>query len=295
MRRTRAKVLFAMVAAAVAVVVVAVSAGPLSAAGPAPAGGKADRTLTLTLRRRRLVTDERGYRVWRVETARRTVPASAVALVLCDVWDRHWCRGANERLARMLPRMNALVRALRKAGALVVHAPSETMAFYEGTPARRRAREAPPVEPPAPTPHPDPPLPVDASDGGCDTPGDTPRRTWTRQHPAIEIDHRRDAVTDRGRELYNLLRARGIRQVLIMGVHTNMCVLHRSFGIKQLVRWGVEVALVRDLTDTMYNPARPPYVSHEEGTRLVVEFIEAFWCPTVASEEVLAALAGVGE
>ena len=34
-----------------------------------------------------------------------------------------------------------------------------------------------------------------------------------------------------------------------------------------------------------------PHVSHDEGTRLVVEFIEKFWCPTVKSEE----LVGSGE
>jgi hypothetical protein len=37
------------------------------------------------------------------------------------------------------------------------------------------------------------------------------------------------------------------------------------------------VALVRDLTDAMYNPARPPYVSHADGTRLVIEYIEIVW------------------
>ena len=75
-----------------------------------------------------------------------------------------------------------------------------------------------------------------------------------------------------------------------MGVHTGTCILNRTFSIKQMVRWGVEIALVRDLTDAMYNPARPPYVSHEEGTRLVVEYIEKFWCPTVTSDQVLAAV-----
>jgi hypothetical protein len=30
----------------------------------------------------------------------------------------------------------------------------------------------------------------------------------------------------------------------------------------------------------MYNPEMPPYVSHEEGTRLVIEYIEKFWCLT---------------
>ena len=70
-----------------------------------------------------------------------------------------------------------------------------------------------------------------------------------------------------------------------MGVHTNMCVLNRSFGIKAMTRRGVDVMLCRDLTDAMYDPAKPPYVSHDEGTRLVVEYIEKFWCPTITSED----------
>ena len=110
---------------------------------------------------------------------------------------------------------------------------------------------------------------------------------WTRQHAGIEIDQAQDVISDSGRDLYAVYQARGVRHVLIMGVHTNMCVLHRTFAIKQLVRWGVDVALLRDLTDTMYNPARPPYVGHEEGTRLVVGFIEKHWCGTVESDVLL--------
>jgi len=47
------------------------------------------------------------------------------------------------------------------------------------------------------------------------------------------------------------------------------------------------VALVRDLTDTMYNPKRKPFVDHFAGTDLVVEHIEKHWCPTVTSDQVL--------
>jgi len=32
--------------------------------------------------------------------------------------------------------------------------------------------------------------------------------------------------------------------------------------------WGMDIAMVRDMTDGMYNPAMPPYVSHWEGVRL---------------------------
>jgi hypothetical protein len=74
-----------------------------------------------------------------------------------------------------------------------------------------------------------------------------------------------------------------------MGVHTNMCILNRSFAIKQMVRWDMPVALVRDLTDSLYNPALPPYVSHDWGTALVVEYIEKFWCPTIISTNLFSA------
>ena len=37
---------------------------------------------------------------------------------------------------------------------------------------------------------------------------------------------------------------------------------------------GKNVVLMRDLTDTMYNPARAPFVSHFTGTDLIVEHIE---------------------
>ena len=60
-----------------------------------------------------------------------------------------------------------------------------------------------------------------------------------------------------------------------MGVHTNICILNRSFGIRQFTRLGFQVVLVRDLTDAMYDPRQRPFVSHTRGTELVIEHIEA--------------------
>ncbi len=240
--------------------------------------------LTLTLRKQQLVQDERGYTVWQATDEAETLPAEKVALLLCDVWDDHHCRGAVERLDVMLPRMNEVVNELRAKGVHIIHAPSDTMEFYADAPGRKRAQETPPVEPPPDLEHDDPPSPVETSQGASDT-EDTGDRPWTRQNAAIDVDQDRDIVTDVGREVYSYVQQHGIERILIMGVHTNMCVLHRTFAIKQMVRWGVPIALVRDLTDTMYSPAYSPYVSHEEGTRLVIEFIEKFWCPTVTSDQ----------
>ena len=46
----------------------------------------------------------------------------------------------------------------------------------------------------------------------------------------------------------------------------------------------MNVILVRDLTDSLYNPSMPPFVSHDRGTELVIGHIEKYWCPSIHSE-----------
>ena len=243
--------------------------------------------VTLQMRSQRLTQDSGGHNYWQIETAQRTIPAANLAIIICDMWDNHWSRGAVEREAALIPHMNTVLAAARTKGATIIHAPSETMAFYADHPARQRILAFPAITPPSDREHPTPPLPVDASDQGSDTGETQTYKAWSHQHPAVVIDADRDLISDKGAEIYSYLQANAIEQVLIMGVHTNMCVLNRSFAIKQMVKWGVNIALVRDLTDTMYNPAMSPYVSHDEGTRLVVEYIEKFWCPSLLSADLL--------
>jgi len=260
---------------------------------PAPLRPVVKGTLKLNLRSR--VQAFKGSDEWQEVAIQKEFPVAETAILLCDVWDKHWCKGANERLAPMLPRMSEVVRFGRDHGVQIIHAPSDTMGFYEGTPQRRRAQAAPLVQPPKPLALPDPPLPVDASDQGCTE--DPPCRVfgaWKSEHPAIEI-REPDAVTDKGQEVYSLLQQLGIKNVLILGVHTNMCVLHRSFAIKQMTRWGVRCILIRDLTDTMYSGKKPPNVPHDRGTELVIEYIEKYWCPTILSADLLTVSLPIGK
>jgi type 1 glutamine amidotransferase/nicotinamidase-related amidase len=215
------------------------------------------------------------------------------ALVIVDVWDKHWCAGANRRAAPIAARANDLAKALRGRGVLVVHAPSDTMKHYADHPARKLAQEAPTAKAALEfkwnylDPKAEGALPIDDSDGGCDCePQCKNFIAWTAEHPAVEVAPG-DAVSDVGQEVFNLFQSRGIENVLVCGVHTNMCVLGRPFGIRMLTRLGKRVALVRDLTDTMYNPRMRPFVAHEKGTDLVVEHVERHWCPTVLSTDVL--------
>lgn len=212
---------------------------------------------------------------------------AATALLVCDMWDDHWCPSAARRGAALAQRMNPVIAAARARGVQIIHAPSDCMDFYQELPQRRRMRGIAPVAPPPERRIAEPPLPIDDADGGCDDPEPrTERRVWTRQHAAIAIAAQ-DVISDSGAEIYSLLRQQEITTLLLMGIHTNRCILNRSFGIRQMVRWGVACILVRDLTDASYNPAMRPYVSHDAGTELVVHHIERFWCPTIHSRDLV--------
>ena len=240
--------------------------------------------MRISLQSQSLQTNSQGLSEWIRDVRETEIEPARSAILVCDVWDRHWSKGANLRLTALLPRMEDLLHRTRSRGFHIVHAPSDTLAFYADSPARRRIAGLPLLPPPADLPREDPPLPINDRDGGSDSGEDTPTAVWTRQHPALTIDQDRDVVSDNGPEIRSWMQHTGIRRLFILGVHTNMCILNRTFGIKQMVRWDVPVALVRDLTDSMYNPACPPYVSHDAGTGLVIDYIEKFWCPTVHSQ-----------
>ena len=172
---------------------------------------------------------------------------------------------------------------------MTIHAPSDTMNFYAKEPGRFLAQNAPRSVPPLPLQFDEGPLPIDDSDEGCDTPGDKPHKAWSREITTLMIAPG-DVVSDKGEEIYNVLRQRNIDTLLYMGVHANMCILNRSFGIRQMSKWGLRCILVRDLTDAMYNPASRPFVSHAQGTELVIQHIERYWAPSVTSNELISGL-----
>ncbi|MDR0450685.1 MAG: isochorismatase family protein [Treponema sp.] len=231
-----------------------------------------------------------GLRDWEIREEALRRPASETAFIIVDMWDRHWSSGASRRCALLAEKINETAARAREKGSLVVHAPSGVMDFYQGTEGRGRflaAEDAGPASEPVPVK--DHPLPIDDSDGGSDSADQYPpnTRVWKRQSEKISIDHSRDLVCgDEGARLHSALASRGIKLLIYAGVHTNMCVLNRSFGIKNMLRRGYDTLLVRDLTDGMYNPERPPYVSHGEGVGLVVAYIEKFYCPTIDSAQI---------
>jgi lysophospholipase L1-like esterase/nicotinamidase-related amidase len=235
---------------------------------------------------------------------------SRTSIIVCDMWDLHHCRNAVVREGEMAPRMNEVLEKARAAGVLIIHAPSSCMKAYEDTPARERAISAPPAAwipnqigdwcKQIPTEE-AAIYPIDQSDGGEDDDPDehakwaaelaakglNPKAPWTKQIDILRIDQEKDAISDSGVEIWNLLESRDIDHVILMGVHVNMCVAGRPFGLRQMAKNGKNVVLMRDLTDSMYNPKRWPFVSHVRGTELFIEHVEKHISPTITSDQIL--------
>ncbi|MBV8817129.1 MAG: isochorismatase family protein, partial [Acidobacteriaceae bacterium] len=155
------------------------------------------------------------------------------AIIICDMWNAHTCASSAQRVGALAPRMNAVVSAARSAGVMIIHAPSDTMPFYEGTVHRLRMQRARPAVPPFPIvmrcardDEEERNFPIDDSKGGCDDPIPTeetgPPYPWTRENSAIDIIGF-DGVSDKGQEIYNYSKQEGITNIALMGVHTNFC------------------------------------------------------------------------
>src|SRR5262245_5878154 len=98
---------------------------------------------TLSLRSRKRVEQAAGSGKLRVSERVFRWEVAQTAIIICDMWDTHTCNLSAQRVGLMAPRMNQVVSAARSLGVAIVHAPSDTMKFYEGTPGRLRMQRAP--------------------------------------------------------------------------------------------------------------------------------------------------------
>src|SRR5262249_40376027 len=72
------------------------------------------------------------------------------AIIVCDMWDNHYCQNAANRVTAMAPRMDKALKAARDLGVTIIHAPSGTREVSAGPPQRESVLKAPKVAPPVP-------------------------------------------------------------------------------------------------------------------------------------------------
>jgi len=235
-----------------------------------------------------------------VVVTKQEIDPAKTAIVVIDMWDRHWCKTYTARVGNMVPRMNKTLDAARKLGVQVVFAPSDVVGFYADYP-QRKAMEAIPDQPfPEKVPFHPPPEPQGKD--CCECGPTQPCRSksfgrWSRQHPALKIGEG-DLIGDcnNERELLNFRQQRGIDTLIYMGVASNMCVLHRKFGMLNMGRYGLKIIFVSDLVQAItangLDPAEktPDWnFTPAKGSALVQRYLEQDVAPSFESRQLIAA------
>ncbi len=182
-----------------------------------------------------------------------TLNPAQTAIVVIDMWDKHWCATYTARVANLVPRMNQTLDAARQLGIQVVFAPSDVVEFYTDAPQRQAMLAVPPhveftkeecLAPP-------PPPPTDFCECSPSRPCQS-HACWTRQQADLKIADR-DLIGDcnNGQELLNLCGERGINTLVYMGVASNMCLQYRSMGLRNMKSHGLRVLVVADLVEAI--------------------------------------------
>ena len=175
--------------------------------------------------------------------------------------------------------MNATLDGARGMGMTVMLCPSDVVDNYVGRPQREAIFSHPKHEVPTLAEVVCPP-PPDGGGCGCGKERCVVNYGWDGMNPGLRIDGR-DLMPDTLQEVYSICKERGLTHLIYMGVHTQVCVLHKSMGLKNLKAAGLDCILARDLTDA--HPGYKPETGFtpDSHTAEVVAHFERYLAPTV--------------
>ncbi|MDR2027253.1 MAG: isochorismatase family protein [Prevotellaceae bacterium] len=215
---------------------------------------------------------------------------SETALIICDMRDKHCCDSSNARFGKLAVALNRVVEEARRKGVKIVHAPSGCMDYYKNCPQRRKAKKYRNVKLSAlangdrlPSEE-NAVCPVAQPDKGCESKECKLHKTWTKQTEALSIE-KDDLISDSGAELGAYFKKKGIKNVILTGVDTDMSIMTHSFGLRAMKRMGMNVVLMRDMTGMMHNPEKAHSVDHCSGSGPMLEYIETYVCPSIVSAD----------
>jgi hypothetical protein len=215
-----------------------------------------------------------------------TIHPQKIGVLTVGVWDHHHCKVATQELARIAKTGNEVLVKLRNVGVKIIHGSSTLSSRPEYKPLRNNIK-APMASLTDYGMRDYPPIPIDDSDGGIVEENLKYDRTKVLMHPEIQMDYEKDCMSCHNKEILNYLLYNNIEYLLVFGTHTNMCVLDRTYGIKNLIRFGMKVILIRDLCDVVHNPSKFPFTPREETNERMANYIETYFAPTTHSEDIV--------
>ena len=225
------------------------------------------------------------------------IPVSQAALVLVDVWDRHYLKEPEERAERIIQdTIRPLLKKCRSAGLQIIHAPSSPQArkcaAWVAHGKQKKLTAAKAASAPG---KPWPPAQFRGKSG--------PYKQYARpaeptasdrlrilkglcMHPDVQPEGA-DVVVATGQELHEYCRDQGILFLFYLGFNTNMCILQRDYGTMAMHTRGYEIIVVRDCTTGMESFETQDGLWQTRGAILFLEMNRKY---SILSKELLAGL-----
>jgi nicotinamidase-related amidase len=221
-----------------------------------------------------------------------TVPLHQAALVLVDVWDRHYLQDTATRAETIIrDKFVPLLAGCRCAGLNIIHAPSPPQAArhpnWIGA-----DREPSRILPTSDWPPPEfrgksGPFAAYARPTEPREPELSQLRSKIQMHPQV-VPVGSEPVIATGDELHDYCRTNGILFLIFAGFNTNACILMRDYGTLAMSQRGYEVILLRDCTTGMESRASLPTLAQTDAAILLLEMFGQY---SMTSDELLSALA----
>lgn len=229
------------------------------------------------------------------------IPMSQAALVLVDVWDRHYLKEPEERAEWIIQEtIRPLLKKCRAAGLQIIHAPSPPQARKCAKWVGHKKQKEPPTIAPAAKADSVPAKPWPPSQFRSKS---GPYARYARpaepmasdrlrilkglcMHPDVQPEGS-DVVVATGQELHEFCRDRGILFLFYVGFNTNMCVLQRDYGTMAMHTRGYEIIVVRDCTTGMESFETQDGLWQTRGAILFLEMNRKY---SILSKQLIAGL-----
>ena len=227
------------------------------------------------------------------------IPREQVALVLVDIWDRHYIEDPENRAETIIQQnIRPLLQASRHAGIEIIHAPSPREArLYKAWMRPSHTKEAPAQTAAAAraADSPWPPREFRRKTGPYEKyarPFEpmasvrAQRLKGMRIHPDVEPVGS-EVVVASGEELHQYCKEKGILFLVYLGFNTNACILTRDYGTLAMGKRGYEIILLRDCTTGMESCETTDKLLQTRGA---IQFLEMFGKYSITSQEFIAGL-----
>lgn len=219
-----------------------------------------------------------------------SVPLSQTALVLVDVWQRHYIKDTEARGEAVIQHhLLPLMAACRKAGLKIVHAPSPSIAkqhpnwvhLVSEDEMKSKRDDWPPSQ-----------FRDKSGSYKAYSRPKEPREAELQSLPPLTFHPKahpidNEPVVATGEELHRYCKQEGILFLLYAGFNTNACILVRDYGTLQMSNRGYEVVMVRDCTTGMESKQTHATLGQ---TNAAILFLEMFGQYSVTSDEVISGL-----